>query len=179
MSLHPPKRPPDDEQRIIVLSCLKYLSPCTELQLLQFLFEYDCMNYFDMMFALNDLCDRGQAVRSPKKAGFQYTLTEAGQEALRLFGGRVPRSMQALLAEHGEDWRRRFALETQYTKNVTQTPRGEWELTLSVTEQDMDMMRLTLSLPDRELAAALAEKWPEKAGKIYETVIRLLNGEDA
>ena len=38
----------------------------------------------------------------------------------------------------------------------------------------MDMMRLTLSLPTRELAAQLAAAWPRRAGEIYETIIRML-----
>ena len=97
MSLHPPKRSPEDEQRLIVLYALEQLSPCTELQLLQFLFEYDLMNYFEMMFALNDLCDRGQAARAKAQTGYAYQLTAAGEEALQLFGNRVPRSLQTLL----------------------------------------------------------------------------------
>ena len=62
---------------------------------------------------------------------------------------------------------------------MQQTNRGEYELTLSVVEQEMDMLRLTLSLPSRELANQLAAKWPKKAGEIYETVIRMLTEEDA
>ena len=69
MTLRPPRRMPDDEQRLIVLYALQHLAPCTELQLLQFLFEHDLTNYFDMMFALGDLCARGQAVRTKKRAG--------------------------------------------------------------------------------------------------------------
>ena len=87
MRLEPPRRAPDNEQKLIVLCCLNRLGPCTELQLLQFLFEYDLMNYFEMMFALNDLCDRGQAARTKKGAGYLYAVTAAGVEALMLFGG--------------------------------------------------------------------------------------------
>lgn len=178
MTLHPPRRAPDDEQRLIVLCSLHHLAPCTELQLLQFLFEHDLMNYFDMMFALGDLCARGQAVRVKKRAGFLYELTDAGREALALFGGRVPKSVQTLLEATGWEWRQRFAQEAQYLQEIRQQERGEYELTLSVVEQEMDMMRLTLSLPSRELAHQLAAKWPQKASEIYETVIRLLS-EDA
>lgn len=179
MTLRPPRRIPDDEQRLIVLCALDALAPCTELQLLQFLFEHDLMNYFDMMFALNDLCARGQAVRQKKRAGYLYQPTDAGREALALFGGRVPGSVKALLKETARVWRARFAQEAQYAHQVQQTNRGEYELTLSVVEQEMDMLRLTLSLPSRELANQLAAKWPKKAGEIYETVIRMLTEEDA
>lgn len=179
MSLHPPRRAPDDDQRLMVLYALDALGPCTELQLLQFLFEHDLMNYFDMMFALTDLCAGGQALRTHHRLGHRFEVTDAGREALTLFGGRVPMSLKKLLEETGENWRRRFQEEGQYQKEVRQTPRGEYELTLTVTEQDMDMMRLTLSLPNRELCNQLAEKWPKRAGEIYETVIRMLTEGEA
>ena len=124
-------------------------------QLLQFLFEYDLMNYFEMMFALNDLCDRGQAARTKKGAGYLYAVTTAGVEALMLFGGRVPPSVYALLKKNGGEWKRRFRREAQNLAEIRQTDRGEYELTLRVVEQDMDMMRLSLSLPTRELADQL------------------------
>lgn len=178
MSLSPPKRTPPDEQRLIVLCALDHLAPCTELQLLQFLFEYDLMNYFDMMFALNDLCANGQAVRREERAGHLYALTDAGREALTLFGSRVPPSVQTLLEEQGGAWRSRFAAEGQFLHQIRQTKRGEYELTLTIAEQDMDMMKLSLVLPTRELAQQLADGWPKKGGALYEQVIRTLSQEE-
>lgn len=178
MTLHTPRRTPDDGQRLIVLCSLYHLSPCTELQLLQFFSEHDMMNYFDMMFALNDLCARGQAVRAKKRAGYLYEVTDAGKEALSLFGSRVPRSISSLLEATAWEWRQQFQKEAQYQQHVEQTARGEYELTLSVVEQEMDMMRLTLSLPSREMANRLAARWPKKSAEIYETVIRLLTEDE-
>lgn len=178
MSLHPPRRSPDDEQRLVVLSALDQLAPCTELQLLQFLFEYDVMNYFDMMFALNDLCAGGQAVRTQKRAGSLYEVTDAGREALALFGSRVPASVKALLKEQSAAWRARFQAEAQALHEIRQTDRGECALDLTVVEQEMDMMRISLTLPTREMANQLAGRWPQKAAEIYETVIRLLSEDE-
>lgn len=179
MKIQPPRRAPENEQKLMVLECLDKLGPCTELQLLQFLFDNDLLNYFDMMFALNDLCDRGQAARMKKNAGFLYQITVAGQEALTLFGGRVPMSLKTLLSETENEWKARFRQESQSQQQIVQTDRGEYELNLKVVEQEMDMMRLSLSLPTRELADQLAKRWPQKAGKIYDTVIRILSEDEA
>lgn len=178
MSLHTPRHTPDDEQRLKVLYCLDYLGPCTELQLLQFLFEQDLMNYFDMMFALNDLCAGGQAVRTQKKAGHLYEVTDAGKESLSLFGNRVPASLKCLMQETGEKWKARFLQEDQYPVSIRQTKRGECELALSVVEQGMDMLNISFTLPSREMAEQLGEKWTKKAGLIYETLFRLLSEDE-
>ena len=177
MRIEPPRRAPADEQRLIVLYSLMQLGPCTDTQLLQFLTEQDLSNYFEMMFALNDLCDRGQAVRQKRKNGTYYMATQAGDEALSLFGGRVPQSLKALLAEEGSAWRRRFKNEAQINQAVKQTARGDYELTLTVTEQDTEMMRLHLTVPSREIAYEWMARWPSKASEIYGAVVRAL-GED-
>ena len=177
MRTEPPRRAPDNEQKLIVLKCLSRFGPCTELQLLQFLFGHDLMNYFDMMIALSDLCVRGQAARTKKRAGYLYQPTEAGLEALSLFGGRIPPSVESLIEENAPALREQFRQELHSQQDIRQTERGETEVTLTVTEQDMDLMRLSLTLPTRDLAQQLAEKWPRKAAEIYETVIRILTEE--
>jgi len=178
MKLQPPRRAPKQEQKLVVLSCLCRFGPCTELQLLQFLVENDLMNYFDMMFALNELCDQGQAARARARAGYRYELTEAGREALALFGARVPGSVKKLLEETGGQWQSRFQREAQSHAEIRQTDRGEYEITLEVTDQDTALMTLRLALPSRELAARIAEAWPGKAAEMYDTVIRLLAEEN-
>lgn len=178
MRIEPPRRTTEDGQRLIVLYSLMHLGPCTDAQLLQFLSEQDLSNYFEMMFALNDLCDRGQAARQKRKTGTYYMATQAGDEALRLFGGRVPQSLKNVIAEQGETWRRRFRTEAQIGQAVRKTPRGDYELTLTVTEKDTEMMRISLSVPSREIAYAWMDRWPRKASRIYGEVIRALAEED-
>ena len=90
MKIEPPRRTPDEEQKLVVLDCLKHLGPCTELQLVQFLFEHDLMNYFEMMFALNDLCDGGQAARVKVNGETRCEVTEAGREALAFLEAGCP-----------------------------------------------------------------------------------------
>ena len=174
MRIEPPRRTPEDEQRLIVLYSLMHLGPCTDTQLLQFLSEQDMTNYFEMMFALNDLCDRGQAARQKRKAGTYYMATQAGDEALRLFGGRVPQSLKNAVRDEGALWRQRFQDEAQISQTLRKTARGDYELTLVVTEKDTEMMRISLSVPSREIASDWMGRWPRKASQIYGAVIRAL-----
>ncbi len=178
MKLQPPPRAPEQEQKLIVLACLDRFGPCTELQLLQFLFEHDLMNYFDMMFVLNELCDQGQAARSQARSGFRYELTEAGREALALFGGRVPASVKNLLEETGAEWQSRFRREAQSHGQVAMNRQGEYEAVLEASEGDRPLMTVKLTLPTRELAAQIARRWPDRAAEIYGAVIRLLSEDE-
>ena len=178
MKIEPPRRVPDNEQKLIVLYCLDRFGPCTQWQLLQFLANRDLMNYFDMMFALTDLCAGGQAVRNGKPTGSVYEITAAGREALRLFGGRVPKSAAALVDESADALRAAFRQEAHAQQSIRQTDRGDWEVALSTAEQDAELMSLRLNVPTRDLAQRLSARWPQKAAEIYETVFRLLSEEE-
>jgi len=174
MSLQPPRRTPEEERRLIVLYSLHHLAPCNHIQLYQFIAELEQMNYFGMMFVLNDLCDQGQTVRLKRRVGYQYEVTDAGREVLELFGNRVPHSLKTLLAETGASWRARFQEEAQFQHEITKSEQGETELHLSVVENDSDALRITLPLPTEDLAHVLATRWHQKGGDIYGAIFRLL-----
>jgi DNA-binding PadR family transcriptional regulator len=174
MSLQPPRRAPEEERRLIVLYSLHHLAPCNHIQLYQFIAELEQMDYFDMMFVLNDLCDQGQAVRLKRRVGYQYEVTDAGREVLQLFGNRVPHSLKMLLAETGASWHARFQEEAQFHHEIIKTEQGETELILSVVENDSDSLRITIPLPSEDLAHVLAARWRRKGGDIYGTIFRLL-----
>ena len=178
MKLQHQPRAPEQEQKMVLLRCLDQFGPCTELQMVRFLMEHDLMNYFDMMFALNELCDQGQAARSKARAGYRYELTEAGREALALFGGRVPRSVQTLLQKTGREWQSRFQGEDGSRTEIRRAENGEYETVLEVVDRDKPVLTLRLMLPSREMASKTAEKWPRKAAEIYGTVVRLLAEEE-
>ena len=86
--------------------------------------------------------------------------------------------MYALLQKNGGEWKQRFRREAQNLSEITQTERGEYELTMRVLEQDMDMMTLTVSLPTQQMAQGLADRWPRKAAQIYAEVFRILTEPD-
>lgn len=178
MSLHPPRRSPEEETRLIILYTIRHLPPCTGVQLQQILFDYNEMNYFDMMFALNDLCANGQAIREADGDQHVYAITPAGEEALLLFGNRVPGSIRQYIAEKGLLWQARLKEGEQYPHQIRKTEKGEWVLSLGVQEKDAPLMQLTLSLPSYEMAAQMAKNWPEKASAFYAGAIGLLSEEE-
>ncbi len=174
MAYIPPRRAPEPEMRLLLLYTMDKLGVCTDLQLLQFLFEYDLMNYFDLTLTLADLCDQGHAVRTPYPSHSLYRLTAAGQEALKMFYARIPLSVRQTVDDHAPLWQERIAQEQQYLSAYNQTDRGEFALELQVMEQNMEMMKISLSLPGADVAAQMRKNWPSKAAEIYQTIISLL-----
>ena len=171
-----PVRTAETQLRFIVLYALEKTGPCTCTQLERVLCAGELMNYFDMMFALTDLCREGQAVRENTPAQELYRLTPAGRETLRLFPQSVPESARETVDAAAGEWRERFNRERECASAIRRNGSG-WEAELMLTDQTEVLMKLTLPMPDENAARDTAERWTETGGEIYAAVIALLAGE--
>ncbi len=174
MAYIPERRTPDPELRLLSLYTLGSIGPCTDLNLLEFMTEYDLMNYFDLMIALNDLCRQGHAARFEQEAAWRYETTQAGRELLSLFSNRIAGSLRDKVDEHAAEWRERIRRERSTGASVRQTERGEYEVTLSLSDNGTSLVSITLSLPTSELARRMADNWKTQSGGVYATIVGLL-----
>ncbi len=165
------RRPTDEEKRLMLLYIIGHAGQLSDMQLLQLLFENDLMNYFDMMLTLNDLVSQGQCVRTPVLGKTLYSLTAAGREALELFSRIIPASVREKLDTVLPYWTERFRTEQEYPASWRQTRRGEYVLDMGINEQNMALLRITLSLPSEDMARTLGEAWPGQAGNVYSTLL--------
>lgn len=175
----PTRRPPDAELKLTTLYALKRLGPCTDLVLLQFLFGYDLMNYIEMMIALSDLCKDGQVARVAQEAAWRYEVTKAGIDTLALFENRIPLSIRELVDQNAPAYIDAIRLTRERKSAIVQTPRGEYEVTLTLEEKDMQLIKVTLSLPTKELALSMEQGWRKQAGDVYGHIVALMREENA
>ncbi len=170
------RRMPDEELRLLTLYTLSRLGPCTDMQLLEFMTQFDLMNYFDMMFALTDLCRLGMLVRKEQDAAWHYEMTPAGQETLTMFEKRVRGSCRDVVDQNAESWKERLTQERYADAQIVQTERGEFEVRLSLKDQTMPLIAVTLYLPTSDMAHQITEGWRHQAGGVYQTILGLLKG---
>lgn len=162
------------EHKLLTLQALAGLGKCTNMQLLRFMVENDIMTYFDLQPALYDMRVNGQILRVPYYADWLLEPTEAGLASLELYGGRVPASVQRRVAEACKAWRERIRRERSLTTYRQQEKDGTCTLHLMVLDGQSELMRLSLPLPDEELAIRLSQNWDGAGERIYQEVIRAL-----
>ncbi len=168
------RKAPESEKRLILLYILKAADRISDMQLLQLLSDNGLMNYFDMMMTLSDLCAQGQCTRTEALGSNMYTITPAGKEAVEMFRRDIPASTRSRLDENMPAWLSEVRFSQAYPVSWRQTGRGEYALDMGICEKDMDMLRITLSLPNEEMAKRLASRWREKAGDIYRLLFEAL-----
>ena len=168
------RRAPDSEKRLILLYILSAADRISDLQLLQLLTANGMMNYFDMMMTLADLCAQGQCVRTEATGRNMYAITPAGREAVELFRREIPASIRTRLDEDMPSWLEEVRSAQAYPVSWRQTKRGEYTLEMGICEKDMDVLRITLSLPGEDIARDLGSRWREKAGDVYRALFDML-----
>lgn len=173
------RKMPDEELRLLTLYTLSRLGPCTDMNLLEFMTQNDLMNYFDLMFALTDLCRLGMLVRQEKDAAWHYEMTPAGQDVLTMFEKRVRGSCRDTVDRQAASWKERLTRERYADAQITQTERGEFEVRMTLKDQTMPLISVTLYLPTSDMAHKMADGWRHQAGGVYQTILGLLKGENA
>ncbi len=168
------RRAPESEKRLILLYILSAADRISDMQLLQLMSDNGLMNYFDMMMTLSDLCAQGHCTRTEALGSNVYTITPAGKEAVELFRRDIPASTRSRLDENMPAWLSEVRSSQAYPVSWRQTGRGEYALSMGICEKDMDMLHVTLSLPNEEMAKRLAAHWREKAGDIYRLLFETL-----
>lgn len=171
------RKTPDLEIRLLVLYAIDQLGPLTSLQLLQFLAEYDLMDYITMQLTLGDLLSTGHLASLPHALGTLYALSPEGKESLSLFLHRLPHSTRSLVRDAVSKWKPRFQRETQILSDFQRRGDGAYALRLRLMEKDAPLLDMTLMLPSRDMADKFSRRWPGAAPAFYGFLMKEL-GDD-
>ncbi len=101
-------------------------------------------------------------------------ITDEGRETLRLFSGQlsadIRKQIDQYLRENGVELRNEQDISARYFLSTS----GLYEVNLKVKERDTTVVALTLTVPNKEMAIAIAKQWKQKNEEIYQTLIEKL-----
>ena len=174
-----PKRPrPMAESQLVILYMLSKLGTVTDISLLDFLTEARVMNYLDMMPALKRLAQEGAVTETQEGPYRRYGLQPAGRELLNLYGARIPFSVREAIDSRQEEWLAALKAQRDFRSDMTETPRGDYEVSLRMMEHDRPLMAVTLCVPSSDVAARLCRRWQSEGGEVFSALLRPLLEED-
>lgn len=161
---------PEAETKLVILYTLNRLGPVTNMQLLQFMVEYDLMNYFDMQLCLSEMEEQGQLTQQVHPLGSLLLATEAGAYALDVFDHRIPLSRRELIDREAPAWHDRFRAEQQTPADSYTVSDGSMCIRLRLMEGEASLLDLLLKLPNDASLPFLQKRWQSAAQGIYATI---------
>ena len=179
-SYMPQRSRPLAEAQLVILYMLSRLPSATDANLLDFLTEAQLMNYIDMMPALRRLSQEGALSETAEGVYRRYALTPAGEELLSMYGSRIPYSAREAVDARLADWQAALRRQRDYRAEMTETPLGDFEVSLRMMERDRAVMAVTVCLPSSDVAARLCRRWQTEGGEVFRALLNpLLTEEDA
>lgn len=161
---------PVAENRLLILYAISKLEPVTDLQLLEFMLEYDLMDYFTLQLGLADMEDQGQLAGKAHPLDRLLSITRDGEYALSSFLGHIPISRRDLIDRQAPRWRQRFRMEQQTPAEVSVLPDDLREYRMRLMEKDATMMEIVIVRPASRPINRLQEKWRGIAQETYRAV---------
>lgn len=161
--------------KLIVLYMLDRVPfPLTKAQLFDFVLMKEYTDYITLQQVMSELMDADMITAKSMRNRTHISLTEEGREALDLFRKRLSpdtiRQIDAFFESNEIRLRNEVSIISDYYKSTS----GEYEAHLVAKDKGVDMVSLTLSVPDEESAAQICENWEKNNQEVYQFLVEKL-----
>ena len=161
--------------KLMILYLLKQVKfPLTNAQLTSFFTEHEYTTYFTLQQALNELEEAGLVHKEPSHSSTRYELTREGEETLNFFGKNISpaivEDMNQYIKENKFRLRDEVGTSADYYKSTDQ----DYVAHCEVREGKSILIRLDLSLPDKEQAEHMCSRWGQESQKLYAAIMQRL-----
>jgi predicted transcriptional regulator len=163
------------ENKLLMLYVLKAIKkPISNTQLTEIILENNFINYFTLQQYLSELEESKFVEYHDINNKRLLILTEKGDNVLSLFKERISPSKLSstndYIKEKIESIKKELTIHADYTLGNTDS----FIVDLKAIEDDALLMELKLSVPSKNQATSICNKWKENPSQIYTNIINLL-----
>lgn len=161
--------------KLIVLYMLNRVNfPMTAAQVSEIILEKEYTGFLTLQQAISELTDAGLITSETIRNRTLLTITGEGQETLNFFQNRISDAIKeeinAYLKEKEYSLRNEISVQGDYYKSTS----GEYEAHLVAKDHEINLIDITLSVPDETTASAICDNWLTKNQQIYQYLIQEL-----
>jgi hypothetical protein len=169
----------DIEIKMLLCHLLSHLEePIHFTQLHEALSEHSLVNYFELVQALDDLCQLGQLSVCDEQGTQQYRITSLGREIGAEFERTLPLSMREKALDSTRRVLERHRRLTEVNIKETPCPAGGFLLELSIPDKDGELIGLRVFAPTRQECDLMKKRFLNAPLTIYKGVMALLTGNE-
>lgn len=155
--------------KLVILYMLNKVDfPLTGSQISSFLLEKGYTDYFTLQQAFSEIQEAGLVRIETIRNTTQYLLTDSGRETLGYFCDRIPKAIQEDAKQYLQEHKMELRSEVSVTADYYLTTGKEYAVRCRVKEKESDLIDLTLTVPDKDEAAAICRNWKDKCQSVYQ-----------
>lgn len=161
--------------KLIVLYMLNRVSfPLTTAQISDFILEKEYTNFLTLQQVIGELTDAGMIDARSLHNRTHLTITKEGKETLQYFENHISDTIKTEIQTYFREKEYTLQEEVSVLGDYYKAISGEYEAHLVAKERGINLIDLTLSVPSKELAAAICDNWQKKNQEIYQYLIEQL-----
>ena len=163
--------------KLMNLYMLKQVNfPLTNAQLSNFFLEHDYTTYFTLQQALNELLDACLIRMETIRNSTRYEITQEGMDTLDFFVDKISPAIIQDMDEYLKENKIRLRNEVGVIADFYKSTNKDYVVHCEVREGKAPLIRLDLSVPDKDQAEYMCSNWREKSQEIYSFAMKSLMG---
>ena len=161
--------------KLIVLYMLQKIKfSMTYAQIADFLLEKGYTSYFVLQSALAELQEADMIHLETVRNTTYYTITPEGEETIGFFAGKIPQPIRTDIDEWLLANKLQIREEVSVLADYYRSTSGEYDVRCRVTEQQHNLIDLTISVPEESQARAICIQWKKKCQNVYAWIMNEL-----
>ena len=161
--------------KLIILYMLnRVVFPLTKAQVCDFVLEKEYTNFINLQQAISELIDRDLISSKSIRNRTHLELTEDGKQTLNFFENRLSQAIKddinTYFKEKEFELRNEISIYSDYYKATN----GEYEASLVFKEKELELVNIKLSIPTKEMAVSICDKWEGASQDIYKYLVSKL-----
>ena len=161
--------------KLIILYMLDRVDfPLTNATVMGFLTESGYTDYPTVLTVIGILQEDELINVESNRSNTSYTLTQQGKEMLEYFGNKISEEIRQEINEYLRKNRYELKQTANTISEYYKTTEGDYAVHCCIKENHSNLIDLTVSVPDEELANVMCDKWKTESQDIYEFIFKKL-----
>lgn len=163
------------QDKLKLLYILNYINlPLTNVEVSNYILEYDIWDYFTLQALLNALCDAKFVTLKSKVGHDYYSVSQAGKAALDMFKEKLPEYFISEVKSHFSHIKKQIEKKRDLFGHYYKRKDDEYIVYLQVIENKTTIFNLSVNVPTEEIAKNIVKKWDDKPEDIFGQIITTL-----
>ncbi len=163
------------ENKIILLYCIDSFGTLVSKTLLSsFIINNEIMDYFSFCQFMSELTEDRFLEEVLVESESYYMVTKQGRESIKAFINFIPTKRMDLIKPKIDIQNEKIEREKEISANFKQKGPHNYYTSLQVTENDIQLIKLDLSVVTQEQAKKICRTWQKNAPQIYGKILKYL-----
>ncbi len=166
------------QDKLKLLYILNFIDlPLTNIEISNYILEYEMMDYFTLQLLLSDLQDAKFTIIKHSNGKECYFVSAAGKAALEMFNKKLPEYFIKEVEKNFSHIKKHIKKQSELVGHYYKRKDDEYVVSLQVTENLTNIFNLSVNVPDEYTAKNIIKRWEISPENIFRQIMTILVSE--